>query len=300
MTQQRTLRLTRLALLVSTLGILFLAALPATAQLDIDDPEDAIQAMRKLQCSTVDGKPTYYWWYGNVYSRIPGERDRLLFQYHGMNVRACVTVEDAERGTGYRMVSRELLFYADPETGKILDTWENPWTGETVDVIHVANDPVNSRGASFPNGPRGPYEFDATIQGSKGWMTFEVPLFYENPLGGDYQQYVGGTYQAIEMFSFYFDSEDLLSAETTELDDAQVGWARMSQWLPWMEMGSRVGQMMFHGAGRRVSTFEEMPDVLTDEIQKNYPLYQQPPALDDDRPNETSWTYFKKKLDERE
>ncbi len=27
----------------------------------------------------------------------------------------------------------------------MIDTWTNPWTGNGIDVTHVANDPVNSR-----------------------------------------------------------------------------------------------------------------------------------------------------------
>ena len=53
-------------------------------------------------------------------------------------------VKDSEkRGKGYKLVSREILLYKDPKTGEVLSKWENPWSGETVDVLHVANDPVN-------------------------------------------------------------------------------------------------------------------------------------------------------------
>jgi hypothetical protein len=31
----------------------------------------------------------------------------------------------------------------------------------------------------------------------------------------------------------------------------------------------------------------------------HYPEYKAPPALDDTRPNETSWTYFKKAIDKK-
>ena len=275
------------------------AAAPGVAQLDLDKPEDALQAMRKIQCSTVDAKPGFYWWEGKALSRVPGERDRTLFGFYGMNVRACATVEDPEKGTGYRMVSREILLYTDPRSGEVLRTWENPWTGDEVEVIHIANDPVNSRAPSFPMGPRGPYQLGATIQDGRGWLTFEVPLFYENPLGGDYQKYIGGTYQAIEMFNFFFDADRLVDESTTDLVNTHVGWARVSQWLPWMEMGSRVGQMMFHGAGKRVATFDDLPEVLKKEIRASYPKYDEPPPVDDTRENETSWTYFKKVLSEK-
>jgi hypothetical protein len=281
---------------VWTLILILLVVAPASAQrLDLDKPEDAVKAMRKLMASLEDGKPSIYWWQGNVYSRVPGERDRLLFTYHGMNVRASKTITNEESGYGYRHVSRELLIYMDPETKEAVRTWKNPWTGKEVEVIHVANDPVNSR-PTHARGPRGPARFDATWIDGWGSISFEVPLFYANPLAGEYQEYVGGQYQAIEMFNFFFEEEDLLGPSDTA-ENVSVSWARVSKWLPWMEMGDRVGQIIINGAGRRLAEWEQLPEVLRKEIEMNYPEYKSPPPLDDDRPNETSWTVFKKHID---
>ncbi|MEM7583713.1 MAG: DUF1838 family protein [Acidobacteriota bacterium] len=279
--------------------LLALAAIAATpvSALDLDKPEDNVKAMRKLQCHMEDGKPAIYWWSGTTYSRVPGEKDRRLFIYEGMNIRTCKTVEDPEKGYGYRMVSKEVLFYLDPETGEIVRTWKNPWTGEALEVVHIANDPVNSRAPLHANGPRGPYKFDATIRDGRGWLAFEVPLFYPNPLGGDYQKYIGGTYQAIEMFGWYFSADDLLDDSVGGLDDAHVSWSRVAQWLPWMQMGNRAGQVIYHGAGKRVRNWEDLPEVLRNEVAANYPGFDSPPPVDDKRPNETSWTYFKKLVD---
>ena len=62
-----------------------------------------------------------------------------------MNIRQCVAIEDPVRGVGYRMVSREIMLYLDPETNEVLRSFANPWTGADNEVIHVANDPVNGR-----------------------------------------------------------------------------------------------------------------------------------------------------------
>ena len=285
------------AFLILTAG---LAGSLAAEPLDLDDPTGAVQGMRKLQCHMEDGKPAIFWWSGVTYSRVPGEKDRLLFEYEGVNIRACVTVEDPEKGYGYRMVSKEVLVYLDPETGEVVRTWKNPWTDREVEVVHIANDPVNSRGPTHAHGPRGPYELGAQIKDGRGWLRIEVPLFYPNPLGGDYQKYIGGTYQAIEMFSFYFDAEAMADPEVGGLDDAHVGWSRVAQWLPWMEMGNRAGQVIYHGAGKRVRTWDDLPQVLRDEIAASYPGFDTPPPLDDTRRNETSWTYFKKWVDEKQ
>lgn len=267
--------------------------------LNLDNPDDAVKALRKTQCHLEDGKPAVFWWTGHVFSRVPGEKDRLLFSYQAMNVRACKTLEDPKMGYGYRMVSREALVYLDPSTGEVVRNWTNPWTGEELEVVHIFNDPVNSKYPVFARSPRGPFQLGATFADGRGWFSFEVPLFYTNPLGGEYQEYIGGTYQAIEMFNFFFDESAMLDASVGGLDNTNVSWARVSGWLPWMKMGGRVGQMIYNGAGKRLATWDELPEILKKELMEQKPEYREPPPLDDDRPNETSWTYFKKVIDQQ-
>jgi hypothetical protein len=250
--------------------------------------------MRKIQSSLVDGEPTLFWFYGKVYSHIQGEKDRLLFTYQGMNIRTSQTVSTEENGYGFRTVSREVLLYTDPETGEVLRTWENPWSGEVMDVIHIANDPVNSRYPTYAHSSRGPYKLPAEVQDGHFLMSLEIPLFYPNPLGGEYQDYVGGAYQAHEMFNWYARTEDLFDATRSSTNDITIGWCRVAQWLPWMEMGSRPGGTLYHGIGKRVASFGDLPDVLKDAIDMYYPKWKEPPPVDDDRSNETSWIYFRK------
>ena len=277
------------ALLVS---LVFLTSPALLAQsIDLNTGDGALQAFRKIQCSLTDGEPRTFWWHGRAYARVPGEKDTLLFRVEGMNIRQCVTVEDPERGTGFKLVSREILLYQDPKTGEVLRTWTNPWTGEEVEVLHVANDPVNS-GPFFA-----PFPWTGTINEGRWWSTATIPLFYTNPLGGDYQEYIGGIYHATEMFNFMGDVESLV--HSTRPAEVQVGWVRMSSWLPWMRMGGRLGVIYMHTAGKKLDDYDSMTEVMKTEIAQNYPEYAEPPPGDDERENETSWTYFKKIIDQR-
>lgn len=286
----RDWRLPLAAIVAAFLPVLTMAAPP-------EPGAETLQAYRRMQCSVEDNKPAVYGWNGRTYSRVPGEADRHLFNVTGMNIRTCVTINDPEKGKGMRMVSREILLYQDPVTNEILETWDNPWTAKSVSVIQVENDPVNSR-PMFIKGPDGkPLEMPFQVLGDRWWMTTTVPLFYYNVLGGDYQEYVGGTYHATEMFNFFGKTSDL-ALKAGDTSDIMVGWERLSDWLPWMKMNGRAGMLYFHTAGRKLDNFEQLPDVMKNFIDKNYPHYRQPPSADDTRPNETSWTYFKKKIDQ--
>jgi hypothetical protein len=279
------------ALLASTLA----AGAAAAAPLDLSSGPDALVAFRKIQCSATDATPAVYHWSGHVFSRVPGEPDRRLFDVEGMNIRQCVTVSDPKRGVGVRMVSRELMFYLDPATGALLKTWLNPFTGRTIDVVHVVNDPVNMRPMFAADDHGKPFSLGERIEGGRVFISTEIPLFYRNPLAGDYQDYVGNQYHAMEIFDFVADRADLLNRDKPEAS-ASVSWVRVAEWLPWMEMGGRPGLMIMNASGQKVASIDQLPPVLRDEIHAHYPAWTAPPPVDDQRPNETSWTYFKKVL----
>ena len=275
----------------SAIAMASCTAANSQTRLELDTAEGAHKAMRKVQCSLVDDEPVTYYWFGKAFSRRMGERDKVLFDVEGMNVRSCSTISDPKRGKGYHLVTREILLYKDAETGNVLNTWENPWTGEEVEVMHVANDPVNSKG--YVNGRDGkPGKFAGDVIGDKWQMNFTIPLFYPNPLASEFQKEIGGTYHATEMFNFLGDVDDLtdMSKDTA---DVQIGWARMSDWLPWMNMQGRDGVIYMHTAGRKLESWDDMPKAFKDDIKKHYPEYVAPPPSGDPRPNMTSWKYYK-------
>ena len=287
-------------LTITAAGLLaFLSGSTALADtIDPDNPDGFVQVSRKIQCSLKDEEAVTYTWAGRAYARVPGERDKHVFNLEGMNVRQCVTIEDDKRGKGYRLVSREIMLYLDPKTNEVLRTWENPWTGASNEVIHVANDPVNGR-PTFGRDKEGNPSVRPLKEINCTWyMNIEVPLFYTNPLAGEYQKYVGGTYHATEIFDFNGDMDELLDSKQT-MAYPVVSWVRIAKWLPWMEMGDRTGILYFNAVGKKLESWDQLSEVMKSEIAANYPDYTAPPPVSDARPNETSWTYMKKIIDSR-
>lgn len=265
------------------------------AQLNPDKPEDALKLLQKTTCSLTEGETIIHWWKGSMYSRVEGEKDRELFKLQGMNIRQCQNLSDPKRGPGFRSVSREIMLHLDPETGEIMDKWTNPWTKEELDVIHVANDPVNMRSPLYAYKENGdPVKAEFTIKNGRAMRGGNYPLFYKNPLGGDYQDWVGGTYHAMEMTNNYYYADDLYDAEKATVSHNSLSWSRISGWLPWMKMGDRNGVVYTVTVGGRVDAVSDLPEPLLSSLSDRYPQYNAPPPIGDDRPNETSWEVFKK------
>jgi hypothetical protein len=283
----------------AALAAICLVASAAGAEDIARDGPEALAWRAKMTCGTSEqGVTRYGYWEGRLWSRVPGERDRHLFDVIGINVRQCAMLSDARRGPGFRSVSREIMVYLDPETGEPIDSWKNPWTGDTITVMHVANDPVNMRSPSFAfdeNGAPSKVElrlYDDTLVASN-----EIPLFYTNPLGGNYQRYVGGQYHAMEIFNTFYRAADFLDPGVARIGDSRLAWQRVSTFMPWMEMGDRSGLMVFNATGFSTFDPDRIPDKLWKLLDARYPLYRTPPPIDDARPNETTWTVFKKQVD---
>lgn len=276
-----------LAVTLSTM--LFSSVAWAEAQpLDLSKPEDNLEAFLKMRADT-SGADTVTWWSGQVFAAVPDERPKLLFGFEGMNV---ARVEKQADGS-WRMYSREYAVYKDPQTGAILEQWNNPYTGKEVKVFHVQNDPVNTTlGTKGPDGQQ--RLLPLKLMGDDVILGLDVPLAYPNPIQPDQwpQHSTGATYVGSEHFGFYSRKADLDDPKQTSVP-MSIAWFREAPWLPWMEMGDHPGLLIYSGYGKKLNGVDEIPETFRKYIETHAPEYLKAPTHWV-QPNATSWTVYKR------
>lgn len=265
------------------------------SKLDLNNPDQYLSAFMKTRAN-LDGTPVVYYWSGEVYSFIPGQEKKILFRFEGFSNAKLNTVEN-----GYELLTREAAFYENPKTGDILETWNNPFTQKDVNVIHVWNDPVN-QDLSFPPEYKQYIKKILPSEDLGDIMCFYMDIFpfYDSPLPrAQYPQYSqSDKYQAAELFQFFVNKADLLDPKKTSAP-AYISWTRLSPWMPFMEMADSPGNLMFVCRGKKLENgFNDLPLKLKDYVRSIHPEYQNPPGTFTE-PNETSWTYFKKLLENK-
>lgn len=267
-------------------------------QLDLTKPDDVIRAEIRLTCAPDPAKPAMRWMSGQILGRRQGEPDIHLFDVQGLNTAACQTYADPKRGPGYRSVTREIMFYLDPATGKIIDTWKNPYTGQTVDVIHMFNDPVNMPEPKYAYGKDGkPATWDGQIVNGLAHTQRANHFFRDGIMSGDYQDYVGGKYSVLELRSILVPVADWLNtAKPLPVRGSSV-WSRISPWLPFMKMAGREGQTALTSTWFAVKDMSEVPEPLRSTVLNKFPMYATAPPLDDARPSVNSWVGVKSAID---
>ena len=236
----------------------------------------------KTRSSLNPQESNYLIWAGSIYAFTPGEKRKLLFKMLGMSTSRCIPVKEGE----WEFTSRELTYYLDPSTGEMLHKWKNLWTGEIVPVMHVANNPVQGIFAG---------KFPAQVNGDETTFAFDIFPTYPNPLAKDlkFAEYSPfPTYQAAELFKLTVLTADLLNPNLLSVSQLRLSWDRFGQWLPWMKMGDRSGYMIYSGYGSKVNSFEELPELLQEQLNNNVPLYKEAPKAFLDVEDMTSWLSF--------
>lgn len=240
------------------------------------------KAWVKTRASLDASQSTFLTWSGAIYAFLPGEKRQCLFKIVGMSVCRCIPIEEEV----WDFTSRELTYYLDPKTGELLHQWENPWTGDTLSIMHVANNPVQGH---FKG------QFPAQVEDDDTTFVFDLFPTYPNPLAEDprFAEYSPNpTYQAAELFKLTVPTADLSNNDVSSVTALRLSWDRIGPWLPWMKMGDRPGHLIYSAIGRKVGGVDELPQLLQDEIRTQVPLYQSAPKAFMDGEDMTSWLYF--------
>ena len=246
-------------------------------------------AYARIQSDIDFGKQKYFWFKGYVSAIQPMTKIRDLFGAQGFGV---IRLNEREDGS-FERLCREIILYTDLRTGEVMQTWDNPLTDETVDVVQVANDPFNYLieeyfpapptfgGLSKEEAPpRVPFVLPWHQHGDWLEMETHIHLLYPSALQPDEwpRESSGPMVQVSEFFAHHVKADDMQNPEITSLDYRGV-WNRITPWLPWMLMGQTPGHIQyscFMGTCEDVGEILDAPAVAYAE--KNYAKYFDAPT----------------------
>jgi len=267
-------------------------------QFDPRNPVDNMTAFVRLLGDSSGERDAVNWYKGAIFSVIGDEKaNTLLCGFEGFSVCRTVPQED---GT-FMNLQREVLYYTDPYSGQILETWHNPFTDEDVRVVPVYNDPVNSRYApEFTQkfGDEGeavtfPFILPWTFMGDTAMTVFDVNASWKNVLTPDRwpRESSGERVRVCETLTMFLNVADLNNPALTAIP-YNGAWQRMSPWCPWMLMGQREGHLFYRSHYRKLpGGIAELPETIRAYTEQHYPDYLVAPT-EWTEPNLTSFETY--------
>ena len=246
------------------------------------DPEWNRDAYARLQGDLDMTKTRFGWLGGPVMGVVPGEKIRPLFYMEGFSACRLVPVEG-----GYRKLLREVVLYREMTPrgpGAVLETWDNPYTGETVKVVPILNDPFNYNitlnypdppsfgGLNQEKPPKLPFILPWSVKGDMLHLTTDIHLYYPNALQPDKwpRESSGSMVQVSELYRYYVSVADIKNPNLSQVPCSGC-WSRVTPWLPWMLMGDRPGHTLYcvdftgaaepgHGSPQLKAWLDSTPD----------------------------------------
>jgi Protein of unknown function (DUF1838) len=284
---QASFQFSKLINLALATGLIAVAG--ASHALDLSTYEGSMGAYQKMRADS-KGADTFTDWQVTMYVVEPGKKAVAIMRLDGFNVGRFAKQPDG----GFQWMSREVAYYRDLKTGKLLTEWDNPITGQKNQVLQVINDPVNSKfgATAAPGQPMLPWN----VRGDDVFLKMDIPLAYPNALQpADYpEESTGPTYIASEHFLFFMKTRDLMDEKLTSIP-LSYAWTRTGPWLPWMKMGTRPGYVLYSGQGKKLKNADELDPIVRETAMKLHPDFMSAPKSYTS-PNETSWTYYKKQF----
>jgi len=270
--------------------------------LDFRKPEDNLTAWVKLVSSLEDGVETCGYFAGTQYSVIgTQEVIKPLFRIQGFGMSRVTRLPDGR----FQNLHREVVFYLDLKEDRILEEWANPFTGETVEVFHTNNDPVNSHYApkfkqTFGNEAEGfetvefPFILPWDIFGDRAVVSFAVNTRWPSPLPPEKwpREQFGKWYRTSEYFQIHSSLADLNDPDMPKVPYTG-SWQKVAPWHPWMLMDNRDGGIIGITNVFSLDSTADLPPHVLAYAEKNYPKFLRAPT-EWVEPNMATWETFAK------
>ena len=273
-------RRTALGLIGAAAAAPFVRAPSARAEmLDLDpsNPAHTLMITRKL-AHTMDDSIVYWW---AQLSRMV-MLEKIPTPLWNVYVGALLKTRDVDERGAYETTAISMVFYTDLETGEYLRTFDNPITGQTVEINYFPARP--SKRITSLDGPKAEpparpgYEITsihplgpAVIQGDDVWVRVDDITRME-PVTAE----AGPTFRVNDWSTYHGSVSDVAN---TEILNAPATWHfnDILSFPPWLGMADRPGDYVSRGFGRKVSGFSAMPDQLHDLIKERHPdIYRDP------------------------
>lgn len=177
------------------------------------------------------------------------------------------------------VVSAELAWFTDAETGKALDTWRNPYTGKDVKVPIGGLKPTKFRfgpdlslhlGREVPGMELAHEVLPFDVRGDDVWVTERSRTAVSIPGAPRPFRYS-------ESNTFHARRRDLEAPGATRVT-SDVSYTNVCSWRPWLEMGDRPGHLTATGIGRQGATLDSLPPSWIEATAARRPEVLKDPA----------------------
>lgn len=231
---------------------------------DLTQPQANLEGMLRMTASLK--QEDVPWWFDGTIFGIVGEGAPLpLVRFEGWEVYWVRPLDDG----AYELTGHTVTFFYDIDTGEMLDTFANPYTGKRNQV--TASVQGGGAGAGFNYSvdgvratkfidkiPESPLQLQWSSVRNVIWMHAETAYPPGLPQPRKQRQTM---FAPLDEFV----NPNILNLSATFSATVFENWPR------WMEMDDRPGHVIWHAAGAKIDSLDELPSAFRARLEREHP-----------------------------
>ena len=255
---------TGMAALPAVIGCSTQSGLQHSAGLpDLTLPQENLEGMLRMTASLE--QEDVPWWFDGTIFGIVGETDpQPLVRFEGWEVYWVRPVEN----NAYELTGHTVSFFYDLKTGKMLDSFENPYTG----MRNKVEAAVQGGGAGFG--------FNYSVNGVR--LTKLLDKLPAKPLLLQWSSlrdiiwmhaetaYPPGMKQPRKQRQTMFAPRNAFADRNIKNLPTTFSATVFENWPHWMDMGDRPGHVIWHASGGKISSLDELPNEFRARLERDH------------------------------
>ena len=255
-----------LGLLASCDSLPRIAGSPPRDLPDLTVPRNNLEAVVRMTAS-LDEEDVPWWYDGTIFGIVGEQAPRPLVKFEGMEIYWMRHLADGE----FELIGNTVSFFRDLDTGRMLEKFENPYTGETNVVTAAVQGGGPGRG------------FNYSVRGIRPTPFLDV--MPERPLVMDWSfardmvwlhnqtAYPPGLSQPRAQRQTMFAPQEAFADPEIHRLPTVFSSTVFMPWLRWMNMGDRPGHVIWHASGVKLNSIDELPAEYRQRAEAEFPQY---------------------------
>jgi len=253
-----------------------LAASPAFADnhamgnagLDFSDKKDRMKALIKMRASMDDRIVM-----GGVQGLYYGVVNNKITPLYGVLAGTMARYKQLDEWR-YEGTSFEVAYFTDWETGEVMETFDNAYTGETVDVPHTRMGPskiiIGIDGREIPSDNPALAGMDISHRFIPPRIHNGTVILVEEVHAGTPDGFKGSNFHYNEVTTYRARAEDVANPDVKLANDS-THFNGIVTWRPWLKMTGHPGHLFGTATGGRYASVEEYPPYYVEMTNKYHP-----------------------------
>jgi len=248
----------------------------AATSIDFGDPQQNLDAYVRMR-NRGDGQRSFTRYSGTFFVKPEGETAIPAMGIEGMSWGKCEKQPD---GT-YLYNMQEAGYHTAYGTTEIIDAWDNPVTGITVQPRHYRSGQTSifTPTSVLPQMSRRPEGLEyngvitpATVVGDTAWGSEELYVKFPNPRDRyEDEREWSGPYRIANSLASHAALIADLEDDSKAFVPSTLSYTTLNSWRPWMKMGQTPGIISWRLHGRKFERAEDINDWLLDRVAQDHP-----------------------------